>query len=159
MPTTSCEYRQLKSSLTLFEDKGKIKMNTDNVKVIAILGKVLNEDGTPKDQLVKRCQLAAEMTRSDPSALIVPSGGDPRNIGITEAAVMSRILNEHGIGSHRIFLDDSCPRTPVRMPTTHSSWLKRGATWTKMSRLPLSHPGTTCQGHLGFSGLLLRQCR
>ena len=81
-------------------------MNTDNVKVIAILGKVLNEDGTPKDQLVKRCQLAAEMARSDPSALIVPSGGDPINIGITEAAVMSRILNEHGIGSHRIFLDE-----------------------------------------------------
>lgn len=78
----------------------------EGVTIISILGKELDFDGRPKDQLVTRCVLAAEKAKSVPNALIVPSGGDPIGIGVTEAKVMSMILTGYGVEESRIVLDD-----------------------------------------------------
>ena len=100
-------------------------MKSEDFKVIVILGKVLNPDGSPKDELVERCKLAAERAKADTTALIVTSGGDPKNIGVTEAAVMSRILQDQSVESQRIVLDELSKNTCENAYNTYSLVKKR----------------------------------
>ena len=81
-------------------------MCEDPVTVITCLGLALRPDGSPSANLKKRCVLAAQMAKELPTALVIPTGGDPARAGITEAGVMANVLVEMGVARERLLLEE-----------------------------------------------------
>ena len=76
------------------------------LRVVTVLGKRLSPSGQPEPELVDRCATAARVARAgqadSEAALVIPTGGDPARAGVTEAAVMARLLAEAGVAAARI---------------------------------------------------------
>ena len=88
---------------------------TDSVKhAIVILGFAL-QNGEMQPELMGRCDAAAAMARSFPSAILVCSGGatgENNPEGHTEAGLMKAYLAEScGIGAERVFVDEKATTT------------------------------------------------
>jgi uncharacterized SAM-binding protein YcdF (DUF218 family) len=78
---------------------------------IVTLGYVLNPDGSMNDILIKRLHKTVDLAKQLPDAMIVVTGGVPRN-NKTEARLMAQWLVEHGVGKSRIY-EDNFARTTV----------------------------------------------
>ena len=62
----------------------------DGKPVICCLGLQLNRDGSAAPELQERCLATVEVAKRNPEAIVILTGGDPLNIGVTEAEVMAR---------------------------------------------------------------------
>ena len=92
--------------------QSKSQDNNNNTPVyICCLGLALNPDGSPPDELQARCTQTADLAKQNPEALILLSGGDWKNLGVTEAEVMAQILINQGINSDRIILEEKSANT------------------------------------------------
>ena len=92
--------------------QSKSQDNINNTPVyICCLGLALNPDGSPPDELVERCSQTADLAKQNPEALILLSGGDWKNLGVTEAEVMAQILSNQGINFDRIILEEKSANT------------------------------------------------
>jgi len=60
------------------------------------------QDGRPTPELVRRCRMALLWLEDNPEQILIVSGGDPAGQGVTEAAVMTQWLTEHGADPNRI---------------------------------------------------------
>ena len=75
---------------------------------LIVLGFQLNPDGSPREELIKRLEVALASAEKYPKALIVCTGGGTasRNPSVTEAGTMAQWLMEHGIAEERIVVED-----------------------------------------------------
>merc|ERR1712198_814371 len=73
--------------------------------VVTVLGLALQPGGVASNQLRKRCALAAKIAKEQNAKKIIPTGGDPAKVGITEAEAMGRILQELGVEEEKLILE------------------------------------------------------
>lgn len=79
--------------------------------VFVVLGHVLNNDGTPSQQLINRVQVAKAAADKYPNSRIMVTGGQPRN-GNTEGQVMQGLLRDLGVDDSRIIVENQSSDTP-----------------------------------------------
>lgn len=75
----------------------------------AVLGFQLNPDGTMKDELIGRLQTALTCAEAYPNAYILCTGGGTaeKNRNATEAGMMAQWLEDNGIPSQRIIVENT----------------------------------------------------
>lgn len=69
------------------------------------------QDGCGTEELFHRCQAALDWMQANPEKLLIVSGGDPTNQGVTEASVMTSWLLEHGAENARLMVEDASTDT------------------------------------------------
>ena len=79
--------KENKKNLTEMEESA---IHHEGKPVICCLGLQLNRDGSAAPELQERCLATAEVAKRNPEAMVILTGGDPLNIGVTEAEVMAR---------------------------------------------------------------------
>lgn len=79
----------------------------DDSLCIVVMGYVLNRDGSMRDELVGRCQVALNSYRKYPNAYIICTGGGTAsgNSQATEAGQMAQWLVEHGVEESRVIVE------------------------------------------------------
>jgi len=82
--------------------------DTDELCIV-VLGFQLNPDGTMRDELINRLNVALRSAEKYPNAYIVCTGGGTAydNDSATEAGEMARWLEEQGIAKERIIVEDN----------------------------------------------------
>ena len=82
--------------------------DTDELCIV-VLGFQLNPDGSMRDELINRLNVALRSAEKYPNAYIVCTGGDTAsgNASATEAGEMAKWLEEHGVDEGRIIVEDS----------------------------------------------------
>lgn len=80
----------------------------DDSLCIVVMGYALKPDGSMKDELVGRCQVALNSYKKYPNALIICSGGGTasKNSHATEAGRMADWLIDHGVDESRVVIED-----------------------------------------------------
>merc|ERR1712013_335575 len=81
-------------------------MSGGEVSVITVLGHGLGQHGEPSALLRERCRVGAGLAQEVQDAVVIPTGGDPQQVGVTEAAAMLYILQEHGVTRDRVELEE-----------------------------------------------------
>ena len=86
--------------------------DTDELCMV-VLGFQLNPDGSMRDELVERLNVAQACAEKYPNALIVCTGGGTaaENKSATEAGKMAEHLIAHGIAAERIIVEDRSQTT------------------------------------------------
>ena len=81
--------------------------DTDELCIV-VLGFQLNADGTMKEELIERLNVALRSLQEYPNAYVVCTGGGTAadNESASEAGEMAKWLSEHGIGKKRIIIED-----------------------------------------------------
>lgn len=76
---------------------------------IVVLGFQLNPDGSMRDELINRLEVASRSAEKYPNAYIVCTGGGTAydNDSATEAGEMAKWLEEHGVEKDRIIVEDN----------------------------------------------------
>ena len=80
----------------------------DDSLAIVILGYVLNDDGSMRDELIGRLQVGLDCAKQYPNAYVVCTGGGTakENKEVTEAGQMGAWLLENGLEENRLILED-----------------------------------------------------
>ena len=84
--------------------------HSENAIYLIILGAGLNKD-TPSLTLTKRIHTALIYSKNNQDVIIIASGGKGGNEIYSEAEVISKILQENGINSNRIIIEDKSRST------------------------------------------------
>ena len=81
--------------------------DTDELCIV-VLGFQLNADGTMKEELIERLNVALRSLQECPNAYVVCTGGGTAadNESAAEAGEMAKWLSEHGIEKKRIIIED-----------------------------------------------------
>lgn len=69
------------------------------------------DHGKPTEELVRRMELALDWMEQNADTILIASGGDPANQGITEASVMTAWLLEHGADPDRLLAEEQSRNT------------------------------------------------
>ena len=79
----------------------------DDSLCIVVMGYVLNPNGTMRDELVGRCQVALNSWKKYPNAYIICTGGGTAsgNSNATEAGQMVKWLVEHGVDESKVIAE------------------------------------------------------
>lgn len=79
----------------------------DDSLCIVVMGYVLNPNGTMRDELVGRCQVALNSWKKYPNAYIICTGGGTAssNGNATEAGQMVKWLIEHGVDESKVIAE------------------------------------------------------
>lgn len=79
----------------------------DDTLCIVVMGYVLKPDGSMRDELVGRCQVALNSYRKYPNAYIICTGGGTasNNRNATEAGQMAKWLIDHGVDESRVIVE------------------------------------------------------
>ena len=96
--------------------------------VIVCLGLALRSNGTMDPMLIERCKVAAKINKTR-SLLIINTGGDHKNTGITEAKAMTNyMVTELGVKEEDIIKEEKAISTctnakyTVEIMETNSIW-------------------------------------
>ena len=82
------------------------------MNITVILGKRLNDDGSMKEELIKRIELGLKTYKESKSDFLVLCGGMPNKLaGRTEASVMNEYILSKGFDSNKIILEDKSKTT------------------------------------------------
>ena len=86
--------------------------DTDELCMV-VLGFQLNPDGSMREELVERLNVALASAEKYPHALIACTGGGTAsaNASATEAGCMAQYLREHGVAPERIIVEDRSQTT------------------------------------------------
>ena len=82
--------------------------DTDELCIV-VLGFQLNPDGTMKEELIERLNVALRSLQKYPNAYVVCTGGGTaaENDAVSEAGEMAKWLSERGIRNNRIIIEDN----------------------------------------------------
>lgn len=85
----------------------------DDSLCLMVLGFGLNKDGSMRQELIDRLNLALDCAKQYPDAFIAVTGGGTasENPSATEAGAMAKWLMENGIDESRIIIEDSSKTT------------------------------------------------
>ncbi len=95
---------------------------TDNSLCITVLGFQLNPDGTMKDELIGRLQVALDSAKKYPNAYVACTGGGTasENPNATEADQMAAWLIEQGLDPARIIVENQSKSTVQNAQFTYA---------------------------------------
>ena len=81
----------------------------DDSLAIIVLGFELNSDGSMKEELIGRCEVALSCAEKYPEAAIIVTGGGTakNNHEVTEADSMAQWLIEKGVDEERIYIENT----------------------------------------------------
>lgn len=90
----------------------KVKSESLNLKnhTIVILGYALGENGVMKEPLIGRLEQGLAMSKKNPDAEIIVTGGVPKG-GVTEAYLMKKWLVEKGVNPDKVHIEDQAKDT------------------------------------------------
>lgn len=93
----------------------------DDTLCITVLGYALNVDGTMKDELIGRLQVALDSAEKYPNAYVACTGGGTAsgNPFVTEADQMAAWLQENGLDSDRIIVENKSKSTVQNAKLTY----------------------------------------
>ena len=93
----------------------------DDTLCITVLGYALNTDGTMKEELIGRLQVAMDSAEKYPNAYVACTGGGTAsgNPFATEADQMAAWLQEHGLDSDRIIVENQSKSTVQNAELTY----------------------------------------
>jgi len=93
----------------------------DDTLCITVLGYALNADGTMKEELIGRLQVAIDSAEKYPNAYVACTGGGTAsgNPFVTEADQMAAWLVEHGLDSDRIIVENQSKDTVQNAKLTY----------------------------------------
>lgn len=78
----------------------------DDSLCVVVLGYGLNKDGSMKEELVSRLEVALKSAEKYPQAYVLCTGGETANVpGISEAGQMGRWLVDQGLEKDRLLLE------------------------------------------------------
>jgi hypothetical protein len=82
--------------------------DTDELCIV-VLGFQLNPDGTMREELIRRLEVALASAEKYPNAYIVCTGGGTaaQNESASEAGEMAKWLTEHGVEKQRVIVEDN----------------------------------------------------
>jgi len=75
-----------------------------------VLGHVLNADATPKPELIARLESALYMSKANPTARFIVSGGG-HVMGVKESEVMKRWLADKGVAAEQLLVESTSKDT------------------------------------------------
>ena len=78
-------------------------------------------DSQPMPDLTERLKTAADYCEKNPDATVIVSGGKGWDENVSEAAVMSNYLTEHGVSANRIIKEDSSRNTRENFMLSNSA--------------------------------------
>ena len=82
------------------------------MNITVILGKRLNDDGSMKEELIKRIELGLKVFDESKSEYLVLCGGMPNKLaGKTEASQMNEYVVSKGFDSNKIIIEDKSKTT------------------------------------------------
>ena len=81
------------------------------IVIVTVMGKCLEPGGEASEELVDRCRTAARVMGEVEGALVIPTGGDPAMVGISEAEVMRGLMMEMGIQPDKIAAETEAQTT------------------------------------------------
>ena len=81
------------------------------IVIVTVMGKCLEPGGEASEELVDRCRTAARVMGEVEGAMVIPTGGDPAQVGITEAEVMRGLMMEMGIQPDKIVAETEAQTT------------------------------------------------
>ena len=76
------------------------------------------QNGRPTQDLLARVDTAVEFSLENPHTILILTGGNPDENGLTEAAVMRDLLMERGVPEERMILEDRAETTKQNMYNT-----------------------------------------
>ena len=80
--------------------------------IVTVMGKCLNAQGLPSLELRDRVSVAARVMEERHADLMIPTGGDPAKVGVTEARVMADMLEQElGLDADKIVLEEEAKTT------------------------------------------------
>lgn len=109
--------------------KGAFQLNTSPPKepdYFLVLGNVLNADATPGPELTARLETALFMSKANPTAQLLVSGGlEVRDV--KESAVMKRWLTNRGVGAERILVESKSMDTVENIKMSTAIMIQQNA--------------------------------
>ena len=97
------DWSWINSDMPIYENTLPDDLPTDNSLCIVVMGFGLNADGTMRQELVNRLNVALDLALEYPNAYILVTGGQTGAVdGITEAGQMGDWLQKQGIPKSRI---------------------------------------------------------
>ena len=108
--------------------------DTDELCIV-VLGFQLEPDGTMKEELIQRLNVALSSARKYPKAYLVCTGGGTakENESATEAGEMAKWLEEHGVDKERIIVEDNSITTAQNAIFTYDILTSRYPSVKKLS--------------------------
>ena len=81
--------------------------------IITVMGKILNADGSPSEELKDRCTVGVQemKKRKGRRMLMIPTGADPKGAGVTEAAAMAGLMVQMGVSPVDIIKEEKAKNT------------------------------------------------
>lgn len=89
---------------------GGMRNTAQEAEHVIVLGMAL-QDGKPTRDLLYRLDTAQRYLEEYPSAILILTGGNPNEAGLTEAGVMQSILSDRGVPAERMILEDKASST------------------------------------------------
>ena len=85
----------------------------EELTIITVMGKALSAEGSPSEELVDRCTVGVQemMKRKGRRKLMIPTGGDPKGAGVTEAEVMAGLMEQMGVFADDIIKEEQAKTT------------------------------------------------
>ena len=84
--------------------------NSEDANYLMILGAGLNGD-SPSLTLMRRINTASHYSKNNPNVKIIASGGKGNNSKLSEAEVISRVLQNNNVDSNQITIEDKSKNT------------------------------------------------
>lgn len=108
--------------------------DTDELCMV-VLGFQLEPDGTMKEELIERLNVALESSKKYPKAYIVCTGGGTatENESATEAGEMAKWLIKHGVDKKRVIIEDNSITTAQNAIFTYDILTSRYPTVKKLA--------------------------
>ena len=89
------------------------EQSESELTIITVMGKALNADGSPSEELVDRCTVGVQemKNRIGKRMLMIPTGADPKGAGVTEAAAMAGLMVQMGVSADDIIKEEKAKTT------------------------------------------------
>lgn len=110
------------TDMTVYTDVAPDGLADDDSLCIVVLGFALNPDGTMKDELIGRLQVALASAEKYPNAYVACTGGGTaeNNPDATEADQMAAWLIENGVDENRVIVENQSKSTVENAQFTYA---------------------------------------
>ena len=120
-------WKYANTDLTVNIDKLPDNLSDKNNLALVVLGFELNDDGTMKDELIGRLNVALACSKQYKNAYVICTGGGTakNNKKVTEAGLMGDWLIKHGLDKNRLIIENKSLTTAQNAEFSYSIVLKK----------------------------------
>ena len=120
-------WKYANTDLTVNIDKLPDNLSDKNNLALVVLGFELNDDGTMKDELIGRLNVALACSKQYKNAYVICTGGGTakNNKKVTEAGLMGDWLIKHGLDKNRLIIENKSLTTAQNAEFSYGIVLKK----------------------------------